>query len=77
MTTEAAQIDGLTRWVEVLGDEGQRLKAELAALKARRCDGCNYYTRSWIGRRCAEGIEDMGGAHVRPDFSCKLWEAKA
>ena len=49
-------------------DELVALRAELAALKARRCDGCAHY-------------EHDAGCHrlvtlVRADFSCAAWTEK-
>lgn len=52
------------------------LRAELSALKARRCDGCAHTAPKWRyypndGLRCARLHAD-----VPVDFSCAAWTEK-
>ena len=60
-----------------MGDEFSRLKAELAALKARRCETCKHVYHSeliptrWVCVRLNENFE------VLPDSDfCSRWQEK-
>ena len=61
-------------------DEIVELKAELAALKARRCDGCEHWggpdNTFCIGYGVCLG-EPYEKFPPGVDFCCKLWEATA
>lgn len=52
-----------------VGDDGAA--AELAALKARRCDGCEFIQSPPMGDWCA-----AYGHLVRPDHACNTWRPK-
>lgn len=87
---EIARDDGRFRLVptpcpECTWSELDALRAELAALKARRCDGCAHYGSSpGVGfGRCAlaeryDEAMSVGSAvlHVKPDHSCAAWTEK-
>lgn len=72
-----------TAWA---ADEIDRLRAKLAALKARRCDGCanwdgnvTLYNGEGICRTNEIIVDDCGGGaglFTMPDFACNAWEPK-
>lgn len=72
-----------TKWA---ADEIDSLRAELAALKARRCDGCVrwgavYVSGPYAGMASCDGqpVDDCGcGAApmTTPDHACNAWEAR-
>ena len=47
--------------------------AELAALKARRCDGCAHWFPIDFG---VNGCEAIFGLRTKADFACNAWTAK-
>lgn len=68
-----------------------RLRGELEALRARRCDGCRWWMQSAIpdkdglhwgncddDRRNADvRVVSAGWVDTREDYSCAAWEARA
>ena len=60
------------------------LEAELAALKARRCETCCFWmpdheqeARSPLLGICDDGVEETGEAMTAADFACNRWTARA
>lgn len=72
-----------TKWA---ADEIDSLRAELAALKARRCDGCVHWGTVYasgphVGMApCGEQLVDDCGCGAAPmttpDHACNAWEAR-
>ena len=53
-------------------------EAAVAALKARRCDGCLHFDQDRVGHEWGTcGHEETDDYFtVRGDFCCRYWEAK-
>ena len=61
-----------------MGDEFSRLKAELAAIKARRCETCKHWSRvsdNDFGV-CGFWTDDRSTWHAYDDERCRNWQDK-
>lgn len=72
----AAEFNASQAAINELMELVAKQDAELAALKARRCDGCKFWrSASGLMGRCeSEAIDTTAEPVVHADFYCAAWE---
>ena len=59
--------------IEHLSLDNERMEAELAALKARRCETCRHYATNDYGYYCESADTPWFEEQPPPNYSCIHW----